>query len=97
MNDCEAYHDTNDMAWCWHVAEVGRDRNSCKKHLTRGILGRGTTSNGTHEIEITFVMLVSGIWEQEISKNLPATQQRKGTCSSGARNFKVKYMAPELG
>ena len=64
MNNRKPYHDTNDMAWCWHVAEVGRDRNSCKKHLTRGVLGRGTTSNGTHEIEITFVILVSGTLEQ---------------------------------
>lgn len=28
---------------------------------------------------------------------MPAIQQRIGTCSSGARYFRVKYIAPELG
>lgn len=96
MNDGQDGHTSHNMVVGRHVREVGGDGHSCEQHLTGCIFGGGTAGDGSNKIDVA-CFRISTVHSLAKKEYEPEIQHKMGTCSSGARNFRVKYIAPELG
>jgi hypothetical protein len=94
----EEGHDCHDVPCVGDKGEVGNNGDGRKKHLAGSIFRGCAPSDSSNKVNVPYAPSARSHNTKILrDKILPAIQHKNATWSSGARNFNVKYIAPELG